>query len=370
MPDYGKNFAYNMKRLRKAAGYTQKRLAAAAGCSEKAVSKWESGASVPYIDTLFLLAQLFHTGIENLFVDASPVYYLGIDGGGTKTALKLTAEDGTVLRTWQAPACNPYDIGMDKAQKILRHAIYEICGDTPLSSIVMFAGIAGGTAGENRGQLASFFDMFHFLRAANGSDNDNLIEAGLHGSDGITLLMGTGVCLFTVKGGEKRRMAGWGYLFDNGGSAYDLGRDAIHAAYGDFDGSAEKTLLRTLLEEAENGTMDELLGGFYKGGKRKIASYAPLVFEAADAGDRIAEEIITRNVGVAAGLLDAAAEQFPNGAEIPVVIAGGVTKEQTLLPRLNSQLTDKRLRVQILDTEPVDGAVLLARRIYPPRTEA
>ena len=154
------------------------------------------------------------------------------------------------------------------------------------------------------------------------------------------------------------------------GSAYDLGRDAIHAAYGDFDGSAEKTLLRTLLEEAENGTMDELLGGFYKGGKRKIASYAPLVFEAADAGDRIAEEIIMRNVGVAAGLLDAAAEQFPNGAEIPVVIAGGVTKEQTLLPRLNSQLTDKRLRVQILDTEPVDGAVLLARRIYPPRTEA
>lgn len=115
MPDYEKNFAYNVKRLRKAQGLTQKMLADAAGCSEKTVSKWEAGISVPYVDTLFKLTKILHTGIENLFVDAAQVYYLGIDGGGTKTALKLTDGDGVVLRTLEAASCNPYDSGMNAA---------------------------------------------------------------------------------------------------------------------------------------------------------------------------------------------------------------------------------------------------------------
>ena len=366
MPDYEKNFAYNVKRLRKAQGLTQKMLADAAGCSEKTVSKWEAGISVPYVDTLFKLTKILHTGIENLFVDAAQVYYLGIDGGGTKTALKLTDGDGVVLRTLEAASCNPYDSGMNAAQDILCRAIYEICGAIPLSSIVMFAGIAGGTAGENKKQLTAFFDTFRFLRAGNGSDNDNLIAAGLGGTDGITLLMGTGICVFSVRRGVKHRMSGWGYLFDDGGSAFNLGREAIHAAYSAFDGSGEETLLRTLIEEEENGTMDELLSVFYQGGKRKIASFAPLVFRAAKEGDRAAERIIDRNLDVVVGLLCSAASEFPESGEIPVVIAGGVTREETLLRRLGEKLgADTRLRLRILDTEPVDGAVLLARKLYP-----
>lgn len=367
MPDYEKNFACNIKRLRRAAGITQKTLAERVGCSEKTVSKWEAGASVPYIETLFRIAQILHTGVEKLFADAARVYYLGIDGGGTKTALKLTDDDGSVLRTLRVSACNPYDIGIQAATDILRRAIYEICGDTPTSSIVTYAGIAGGTAGDNKKQLAAFFDTFHFLCVGNGSDNDNLIAAGLHGTDGITLLMGTGICVFAVRNGKRQRISGWGYLFDDGGSAFNLGRDAIHAAYGDFDGSAEKTMLRTLLEDTENAPLDTLLGGFYQGGKRKIASYAPLVFTAAKAGDHVAERIIDRNLTVVADLLTAAAAPFPKDAEIPVVIAGGMTQEETLPARLMEKITDTRLRIRLLDVEPVDGAILLARELYPTR---
>lgn len=368
MPNYEENFAYNVKRLRKSAGLTQKMLADAVGCSEKTVSKWESGASIPYIGILFALAQILHTGIENLFVDAAKVYYLGIDGGGTKTAFKLTDSSNTVLRTLQTGPCNPYDIGMSTAQDILRRAVFEVCADIPLSSVVVFAGIAGGTAGENKTQLTDFFETFHFLRVENGSDNDNLIAAGLHGTDGITLLMGTGICLFTVQGGIKRRMSGWGYLFDDGGSAFNYGRDAIHAAYAAFDGSGPETMLLPMLEKMENCAMDELLSALYQGGKRRVASYAPLVFTAAKKGDAVAEAIITRNITVVTDLLRAAETQFPGDMPIPVVLAGGLTAEDMVLHKIKDFLgTHTRLHLRILEEEPVDGAVLLARQLYPAR---
>lgn len=126
-------------------------------------------------------------------------------------------------------------------------------------------------------------------------------------------------------------------------------------------------MLRTLLEDTENVPVDTLLGIFYQGGKRKIASYAPLVFTAAKAGDHVAERIIDRNLTVVADLLTAAAAPFPKEAEIPVVVAGGMTQEETLPARLMEKITDTRLRIRLLDVEPVDGAILLARELNPTR---
>lgn len=60
------NFPQNLSILRRAAGYTQESLAEALGVSRQAVSKWESGATLPEASTLLTLAELLHCTLDQL----------------------------------------------------------------------------------------------------------------------------------------------------------------------------------------------------------------------------------------------------------------------------------------------------------------
>ena len=141
-------------------------------------------------------------------------YCLGIDGGGTKTALLLTDISGAVIRHTTAAACNPMDVGFASAETILREAIDRICEDIPKSEISMFAGIAGGGASAPRGQLHDFFTDFGFGVFDNDSDNINILEAGLSNRDGISVIMGTGICVQAKYENTLHRVGGWGYFVD------------------------------------------------------------------------------------------------------------------------------------------------------------
>ena len=65
--NYEKSFSVNVRRLRKKLNITQKSLADAIGYSEKTVSKWETEGSIPSIDALFRIANIFRVGLEELF---------------------------------------------------------------------------------------------------------------------------------------------------------------------------------------------------------------------------------------------------------------------------------------------------------------
>lgn len=81
------------------------------------------------------------------------IFYLGIDGGGTKTELALADQQGNIIKNLFAEGCNPMDVGIEKTKQILKAAIYEICGDIPLARVKVFAGIAGGSSGDMKAQV-------------------------------------------------------------------------------------------------------------------------------------------------------------------------------------------------------------------------
>ena len=60
-------------RLRQNRGLTQQQLAAIAGVSHQAVSKWESGAALPDIQTMLLLTRFFGVTVEQLLENSSDV---------------------------------------------------------------------------------------------------------------------------------------------------------------------------------------------------------------------------------------------------------------------------------------------------------
>ncbi len=291
------------------------------------------------------------------------IYYLGIDGGGTKTALALADRDLHILRQSRMDCCNPVDIGAEPAKDRLREGIAQICAGIPYSQISLFAGIAGGTAGGNQAMLADFFASFGFAACGNDNDNPAILSAGLGDKNGITMILGTGICAFTQQNGVRTRTAGWGYLFDDGGSAYNIGRDGLTAYFQAYDGTGTPTAIADILLKTYPNPQ-VLLGELYMGGKKVIASYATLVYEAARGGDGVAMEIIRRNMAFAAKVVETAAVSLREDV-IPVVLTGGLTKETLTIDFLRDSLTiPERFDVRVLDCEPVWGAVLLAKEIY------
>ena len=361
MDRYGENFSRNLKNFRNSMGMTQHDLGELIGYSEKTVSKWEVGACIPAIDVLFKLSEIFNTSVEKLFSEHNRIYYLGIDGGGTKTDLVLENSDGERINFVHTGPCNPFDIGIEASKSVLKEAIYKVCRGISLSNVVMFAGIAGGSLGSSRQIFKQFFDEFHFKAAFNGSDNENIVSAGLGEKDGVTLILGTGVCAYKVLDGKLTRISGWGYLIDEGASAYNIGRDALSAVYSAYDGSGEKTLLSEMITEKSGMDLNLLLEEIYKKGKKYIASFSTVVFDAARRGDEVSKRIIDRNIAVAAHILETASRGF-SGDKVRVVIAGRLSAREDLPELIRDKLKKpEKYDIKILNVPPANGAVRLAR---------
>ena len=362
MTYYAKNFSVNLRNLRIHKNLTQKELADLLQYSEKTVSKWECGACIPDIDVLFKLSGVFKVSIEKMFEGAKE-YFLGIDGGGTKTALAIADADGNIIRTLKTSTCNPVDIGIEKAKEILKEGIYEICKDISLSSVYCFAGIAGGTSADMYQKLKDFFEEFGFRGFSNDSDNKNIIESGLGDADGMTVIMGTGVCVYTQKDKKHNKIAGWGYFIDNGGSGYNLGRDALNAYFEAFDKTGVETLITEEIDKMYPGGPQKLIGHIYGGGKKAVASFAPAVFKALEKGDKVAENILQRNTDEVVKYIEVASRIF-EADKIPVVLAGGIASQKCVVENIKKSLKNsERYDIKILDKEPVYGAVNLALKL-------
>jgi dihydroorotate dehydrogenase electron transfer subunit len=202
---------------------TQEELAKKIGYSKKTVSKWELGNCIPSIHTLVLLAQFLGTDVNTLVgYTCEPMYFLGIDGGATKTEFVLCDANGKTVSTYKLSSCNPVDIGIEYSKAILREGIKAVCKDIPIGTVSVFAGISGGITGTNQKEINNFLSSFGFSAFNNGSDIENAISVTLGKENGIVAIMGTGSVLFAIDGKERRRIGGYGYLFDNGGNGYDI----------------------------------------------------------------------------------------------------------------------------------------------------
>jgi N-acetylglucosamine kinase-like BadF-type ATPase len=154
--------------------------------------------------------------------------YVGIDGGGTKTEFVAVSPSGSVVKRIIKQGCNPNDIGFSVTEDIIVSGINEILKDHP-SIRGIFAGIAGTTTGGYGERLyRSLSKLYPRTSIEVKSDAFNIFA--LHDGADMALISGTGSVLFVKLGEGYSRLGGWGYLFDNAGSAYDIGRAAVRHA--------------------------------------------------------------------------------------------------------------------------------------------
>jgi len=364
MDNFKKDFSEKLFDLRKKRGLTQTQLANEIGYSEKAISKWESGTCMPPIETLIVLAEFFHVGVEDMLYRVHTAkYFLGIDGGGTKTLFALADDKGQIIRTICLGASNPVDIGLEKSQEILAEGIEACVHGIVCSEVSLYAGIAGGTDGMALPVLMSFLRRYHFANVQIGNDAENIVSAGLAGENGIAVIMGTGMNVFTQNGDNINNFGGFGYLFEDGLCGYNLGRDAVNASLRELGGFGKKTLITKLLREKCGIDPMANITEFYSKGKRFIASWAPEVCEAYRKGDEAAIDIITARAKESAQILRRAREEFAAKSTVKTVFVGGLLKnEDVMIPVLKKVLgaDAKKFAFEVYPYEPVLGALRLA----------
>jgi len=192
------------------------------------------------------------------------------------------------------------------------------------------------------------------------------LHAALGTAAGMIVVSGTGSIAYARnRRGQTLRAGGWGASFDDLGSGYDLGRKAIMAALRDFDGRGERTLLTQRICRALQLT-DITQIAPKNLDPQQVAALFPLVLEAARQGDRVARRLLAEAACDLAQLALALARRLGRCRMVPVVCAGGVFRSSPTLRRSFARCVHQRMpsaRVRLLQREPVEGALAMARKL-------
>ena len=174
--------------------------------------------------------------------------------------------------------------------------------------------------------------------------------------------MGTGMIGFSQKDKKRTRCGGWGYLVDSGGSGYNIGRDGLEAALRCIDSRGKYTLLKDHLEKHFKKDVRDAVPEIYNGGKRFIASLAPIVFDAARAGDPMAISIIDQNALAVAEVINTLKSTFAS-SDVPVAVCGGLGKHRDILKDLISKYLTTPSDIKFVTEPAVNGAILKAQKL-------
>ncbi|MEV6374872.1 N-acetylglucosamine kinase [Micromonospora musae] len=227
--------------------------------------------------------------------------FLGVDGGGTKTAFCLLRADGTVVAQATTASSYYFSEGIDLVARVLKEGVGAVCaeaGITPAEIDFAFFGLP--TYGEVSGDVAA---LDAAPREVLGHDRyrvDNDMLCGWSGSlgaaDGINVISGTGSMTYGQRAGHGLRVGGWSELFGDEGSAYWIATRGLQAFSRMSDGRQPAGPLLNVLRDhlglaADLDLIDVVLNRWH-GDRGEIAALSPLVTRAADQGDEAAAAIL------------------------------------------------------------------------------
>ena len=290
---------------------------------------------------------------------------IGIDGGGTKTEFLLFRTSGEILRRVVLSGSNPNSAGMDAACAVLKEGVDRLISEgTPVQGA--FAGIAGAATGENAAALEAFLqETYPALPIRVGSDILNVMDSVRGAEKCIAVICGTGSAVFARDADGLHRAGGWGHLFDGAGSGYDIGRDALRYCLEYETGLQPNSLLVDAVTARLGGSVLSRLDVLYANGTEYIASFAPIVLDAYDAGDAAAAEILRRNLERIARLINHLDKAYDCGDTL--ILAGGLTSHRELFRTMLPPMLI-RIRMPVFPIHPpVYGACLHCMQLFGPK---
>ncbi|MGH7069920.1 MAG: N-acetylglucosamine kinase [Acetobacteraceae bacterium] len=297
--------------------------------------------------------------------------FLGIDGGQSSTLALIGGSSGQIIGAGRGGPCNHAEIAEGRARFIgaVRQCVAEACAQAGFDpGLAHFESACCGFSGGPQSKESLLREIIQVDRLVVASDAWIALAGALSGESGIAVIAGTGsIALGRNSAGQTAQAGGWGYIFGDEGSAFDMARQALRASLRFEESWGPSTQLYELFL-AETGAPDanDLLHRFYTGDypRARVASYAKLVDRAARNGDAVARQILRKS---AAGLIRIAdvvrAKIFSNSEPVRVAFIGGVFQSAMLLEDFRVGLSaDGRTTVQPGAYPPAVGALFEAYR--------
>jgi N-acetylglucosamine kinase-like BadF-type ATPase len=303
--------------------------------------------------------------------------YLGIDGGGTKTAFMLIDESGSVLATHTEGPAYYLEIGLEEMRNMLAGGIQvtaQHAGISPLQVTFAFLGLP--SYGEDSRLIPTLSAAASPTLAAERYRCGNDALCGWAGAlaceDGINIVAGTGSIAYGEFGGRAARAGGWGELFSDEGSAYWIAREGLRLFSRMSDGRAARGPLYDMVRRHFGLQTDLDLCAHIYGGSRgersELASLSTLVSQAAAGGDVEVKAVFDQAANELMQIVNAVHDQLqvPDEIILPVSYSGGMFRlKDLLLAPLQSKLGlgRRKYRLTAPRMSAAAGAALYAAKL-------
>jgi N-acetylglucosamine kinase-like BadF-type ATPase len=302
-------------------------------------------------------------------------FFLGVDGGGTKTRFILVDGDGKLAAAYEGPTSDHLQVGIDGVRDVLAGGVAALFREAGMDgSSIAYAFFGLPAHGEDSAAQVLLDGLPEPLlghrRYRCGNDMICAWAGSLGGEDGINIVAGTGSIGYGQRKGRSARAGGWGEIFGDEGSAYWIAAQGLNIFTRMSDGRLPKGTLNACLRrllglEADLDLCAKLAD---TSSRRAIAAMAELVARAARDGDIEAIRVFDDAARELAAIIEAVRQalEFEPGERVPISYSGGVFNagELILSPlRHHIERYSKTYEMKSPMLAPSLGAAIYAARL-------
>ncbi|MFA3781806.1 N-acetylglucosamine kinase [Melioribacteraceae bacterium 4301-Me] len=305
----------------------------------------------------------------------SSKYFIGLDGGGTKTKCVVTDYELNPLYSCEGGQSNFLIIGTQRVASTILSLILSALNYLKISSEDVESILIGTTGAGRKDDAEKLKNDFMTYAKVEGysfksfiveSDARIALEGAFSGKEGCLLIVGTGSIIIAKDNFNKiYRAGGYGRLIGDEGSGYTLGRKGLNLVAKEYDGRGGKTLLTEMLSRDFGITSaSELITQVYRN-NFDIASFAPKVIEAAQMGDALSKKVLDEESDELI-LHVKSMLKIMNKEEMKLCLTGSVISTENYYSNLFKDKLKKTLqKVEIVKAEnqPAMGAAIMAKNL-------
>ena len=295
-------------------------------------------------------------------------YYLGIDGGGTRTTAVASDESGKALVKSVGKSINFYSVGMEKARENLANVIndiYENIGEVEFEAAFIGCSALDDEASES--VTASLCDGIIKAKKI-GMNSDVYVALASSGEDKcrIVAICGTGSIATGIdENGILKTKGGWGHIFGDEGSAYSIAINALKASAMLYDEGKITPLVRKAEEFFKVEDFRLAIDKIYSPEVTKdaLAKFSVKVGEVAQE-DFVAKTVIVNEAHFFSKTVLALLNEMKNCTLVSLY--GGVFQHNEFFR--NAFIEDVKefhpdLKIEMLILPPEEGALKIAREM-------
>lgn len=297
-------------------------------------------------------------------------YFLGIDGGASKTCC-VVGDERMVLGRGIAGSCNVTRVGATAASESLKSSILQACEAAAISPSQITSTCVGAAGAARESVRAPLYRLVsETVRGEVKIVGDMVValQAAFRDEPGVVVVAGSGSIAYgRDSSGTTIRAGGWGFAISDEGSGYWIGRLAVSSALRacDESGVAECPLLCEILKNFRLENHEQLVLKANGMPPPDFASLAPTVIRLSDGGDKTARMVLAA-AGEKLGELAIVVLKrlFRDAASAPLAMAGGVFEHSAFVRQVFYNCVVQSFPTAATNptvVEPVLGALELAR---------